>query len=123
MCEAHFFMECREAKIRGRLDSRFGWIIFFFRLAGIPFNMKKISTIYATYTRTVIFCIMTILIGIFFDVFIRWDDFGQAMTNIRVLMLVTNIICIYFYCRYVRTLAMIFVILQVFLETNKILNN
>jgi hypothetical protein len=107
-------MECREAKIRGRLDSRFGWIIFFFRLAGIPFNMKKISTIYATYTRTVIFCIMTILIGIFFDVFIRWDDFGQAMTNIRVLMLVTNIICIYFYCRYVRTLAMIFVVLQVF---------
>ena len=102
-------MECKEAKITGC----FGWIIFFFRLAGIPFNMKKISTIYATYMRTVIFCTMTNLIGISIDVFNRWDDFGHAMTNIRVLMLVTNIICVYFYCRYVRTPATTFVVSQV----------
>jgi len=107
-------MDCKEANIMGRLNSRFGWIIFFFRLAGIPFNMKKISTIYATYMRTVIFCSMTILIGVFVDVFIRWNDFGHAMTNIRVLMLVTNNMCVYFYCRYVRTLAMRFVVSQVF---------
>ena len=107
-------MECKEAKITGRLDKRFGWIIFFFRLAGIPFNMKKISTIYATYMRTVIFCTMTTLMGIFFDVLIRWDDFGHAMTNIRVLMLVTNTICVYFCCRYVRTLDLTFVVSQVF---------
>ena len=68
-------MECKEAKITGR----FGWIIFFFRLAGIPFNMKKISTIYTTYMRTVIFCTMTTLIGISIDVFSRWGDFGHAV--------------------------------------------
>jgi hypothetical protein len=107
-------MECKEAKIIGRLDSRFAWIIFFFRLAGIPFNMKKISTIYVIYMRTVILCTMTVLIGIFVDVFTRWDDFGHAMTNIRVLMFVTNIICLYFYCRYVRTIALMFVVSQVF---------
>jgi len=101
-------------KITGRLNSRFGWIIFFFRLAGISLNMKKISIIYTIYMRTVISCIMTILIGIFVDVFFRWDDFGQAMTNVRALMLVTNIICVHFYCRYVRTLAMTFVVSQVF---------
>jgi len=107
-------MECKETKITEHLDGRFGWIIFFFRLAGIPFNMKKISTIYATYMRTVIFCTMTTLMGIFFDVLIRWDDFGHAMTNIRVLMLVTNTICVYFCCRYVRTLDVTFVVSQVF---------
>jgi hypothetical protein len=107
-------MECKEEKITRRLNSRFGWIIFFFRLAGIPFDMKKISAIYATYMRTAIFCTMTVLIGIFLDIFIRWDDFGHAMTNIRVLMFVTNIVCVYFCCRYVRTLAMMFVVSQVF---------
>ena len=107
-------MECKEAKVTGRLDSRFGWIIFFFRLAGIPFNMKKISTIYATYMRTALFCTLTVLIGIFVDVIIRWDDFGHVMTNIRALMLVTNIVWVYFYCRYVKRTAMIFVVSQVF---------
>jgi len=92
-------MGCKEAKIKGRLDSRFGWIIFFFRLAGIPLKKKKISTIYAIYMNTVILCTINTVIGMFVDVFIRWDDFGQAMTNIRLLLVVTNIIWVYFYCR------------------------
>ena len=107
-------MECKEKIVTCRLDSRFGWIILFLRIAGIPFNMKKISTIYGTYMRTVVFSSITTLMGIFFDVFFRWDDFGHAMTNIRVLMFVTNNICVYFCCRYVRTLAMKFVVSQVF---------
>jgi len=75
-------MECKEPKIKGRSDSRFGWIIFFFRLAGIPFKMKEISKLYAIYMITVIFCTFTTVIGMFVDVFMRWDDFGQSMKNI-----------------------------------------
>jgi hypothetical protein len=92
-------MECKGANIKGSLDSRFGWVIFFFRLAGVPLKKKKISTIYAIYMITVILCTFTTVIGMFVDVFISWDDFGHAMTNIRLLVLVTNIIWVYIYCR------------------------
>ena len=101
-------MECKEAKMKGRLRSRFGWIIFFFRLAGIPLKMKKISKIYAIYMITVIFCTFTTVVGMFVDVFMRWDDFGQAMTNIHLLVVITDNIWVYIYCRYVRTLTVMF---------------
>ena len=106
-------MECKETKIKGRLDIRFGWIIFFFRLAGIPLKMKKISKIYAIYMITVIFCTFTTVIGMFVDVFIRWNDFGQAMTNIRLLVVLTDNIWVYIYCRYVRTLIVMFAASQI----------
>jgi len=116
-------MESKEAKRRSHLDNRFGWIIYFFRLAGIPLKMKKLSKIYAIYRITVIFCTFTTVIGMFVDVFIRWNDFGQSMTNIRLLMLFLNIIWVYIYCRYVRTLTVMFAASRIFVKKNLVLYN
>jgi hypothetical protein len=86
-------------KIKELSNYRFGSIIFLLRLAGIPFKMKKMSTIYAIYMITVISCTCTTFVGMFFDVYVNRDDLGHAMTNIRASIGFTNILWMFFYCR------------------------
>jgi len=80
-------------------NSRFGSIIFLLRLAGIPFKMKKISTLHAMYIITVISCSCTTFVGMFVDVYIHRDDLGHVMTNIRATISFSNALCMFFYCR------------------------
>jgi hypothetical protein len=92
-------MESGESNLKGLSESRFRSMVFLFRLAGIPFKMKKISTIYAVYMRTVIICSFSTFVGMIVDVYIHRDDLGHAMTNIRVTIGATSIVWIYVYCR------------------------
>jgi len=46
-------------------DRLFGFIILLYRLAGIPFHIKKISIIYAIYMRTVIICASMSYLGMY----------------------------------------------------------
>jgi hypothetical protein len=99
-----FSMYNEVPKVKGLSNSRFGSVIFLLRMAGIPFKMKKMSTIYAVYMITVTICSCSTFIGMFVDVYIHKDELGRAMTNLRVSIPYTNLLFIYFYCRYVRTL-------------------
>jgi hypothetical protein len=94
-------------------DRRFGLIILLFRLAGIPFHIKKMSIIYIIYMTTVIICASTLYLGMFVDVYVHRDDLRRAMKTMRVLIPVTNVMWIYTYCRYVRTLTITVAIKQV----------
>jgi hypothetical protein len=78
---------------------RFGSIIFLLRLAGIPFQMNKMSTLYVIYMITAIICTCTTFVGMIVDVYIHRDDLGHAMTNIRVSIAFTNVLWTVFYCR------------------------
>jgi hypothetical protein len=80
-------------------NGRFGSIIFLLRLAGIPFQMRKMSTLYAIYMITVISSSCTTFVGMFVDVYIHRDDLGHVMTNIRVTIALTNALWMFFYCR------------------------
>jgi hypothetical protein len=91
-------MNRKETKLKGLSGSRFGSTILL-RIAGIPFQMKKISTIYAIYMRTVIICTSTTYLGMFGDVYVHRDDLGRAMTTVRALIPFTNIMWIFSYCR------------------------
>jgi hypothetical protein len=95
----YFYMESEERKTKGLIKGRFSSIIFLLRLAGIPFKMKKISNIYAIYMITVIFCTSTTFIGMFADVYVRRNDLGRAMTNIRMLIPMVNNMWIFLYGR------------------------
>jgi len=75
--------------------------------------MKEISTIYAIYMNILITCACTAYLGMFVDVYIHRDELGRAMTNMRVLIPMTNIIWIYTYCRYVRILAITVTAIQI----------
>jgi hypothetical protein len=86
-------------KVKGLPYSRFGSTIFLFRLAGIPFKMKKMSTFYAIYMKTVISCTCTTFVGMFIDVYIHRDDLEHVMTNIRASIGFTNVLWVFFYCR------------------------
>jgi hypothetical protein len=86
-------------KVKELSNYRFGSIIFLLRLAGIPFKMKKMSTIYTVYMITVISCSCTTFVGMFFDVYIHRDDLGHVMTNIRASIGFANILWMFFYCR------------------------
>jgi hypothetical protein len=92
-------MNTEERKLNGLSGTRFGSMIFFFRMAGIPFQMKKVSTIYAMYIVTAIICSCSTFIGAFVNVYMQWDDLGRAMTTIRMLIPMTNIMWIVSNCR------------------------
>jgi hypothetical protein len=92
-------MEIEKSEVKGLSESRFSSIIFLFRLAGIPFRMMKMSTIYAIYMITVNFCACCTVLGMFVDVCIHRDDLVQAMSNIRQLFAMVVIVWIYFSCR------------------------
>ena len=92
-------MNREELKVMGLSESRFGSNIFLFQLAGIPFKMKNVSTIYAVYMVTVIISSCTTYLGMFADVYIHRDDLGHAMTTMRVFISFTNAMWIFFYCR------------------------
>jgi hypothetical protein len=92
-------METKESKVKGQSEISFNSIIFFLRLAGIPFKMKRMSTLYAIYTITVIICTYRTLIGMFVDVYIHRDDLARVMTNLRILTGMSSLVWNYFSCR------------------------
>jgi hypothetical protein len=85
--------------LKGLLESRFHLVIFLFRIAGIPFKTKKISTIYAIYMITVFISASTTYLGMFVDVYIHREDLGHVMTTMRMLIGFTNVMWIYSCCR------------------------
>jgi hypothetical protein len=91
-------MNTKGTNLKGMSERRFGSIIFLFKITGIPVQMKKISTIYAVYMITVIICGISTYIGMFADVYINWNDLVHAMTTMRILIPVTNVMWIYSYC-------------------------
>ena len=92
-------MNSEEPKLKGLSQSRFGSLIFLFRMAGIPVKMKKVSTIYAVYMITGILCNCSMFIGVCGDVYIHWNDLERAMKTLSVLIPLTNVFWIYSYCR------------------------
>jgi hypothetical protein len=108
-------MESENIKLKTLTYRRFGSIILLFRLAGIPFHIRKMSIIYAIYVRTVTICACLTYFGMFVDVYVHWNDLGRAMTNTRVLIPVTNIMWLYTYCRYI-TLVFTVTVLKVVIK-------
>jgi hypothetical protein len=92
-------MEREEPKVKKLSEIRFSRIIFFLRLAGIPFKMKKLSTLYTIYMITVTVSTCSVFLGMFVDVYLHRDDMRHIMTNIRVLTGMINVVWIYFSCR------------------------
>jgi hypothetical protein len=92
-------MNMQETKLKGLSESRFGSMIFLLRMAGIPLKMKKIKPIYAIYVVTVTICSCSTFIGMFVDAYIHRDDLGRAMTTIRALISITNVMWIFLYTR------------------------
>jgi hypothetical protein len=92
-------MQSQDRKIKSLSGLRFGSIIFLLRIGGIPFQMKKISSVYAVYMATLIFSSFTTYVGMLFDVYVHWDNFGRTVTTLHVLIPLTNIMWLYTYCR------------------------
>jgi hypothetical protein len=99
LLELCYHMDYEVTNVKGLSNSRLGSIIFLLRLAGIPFKMKNMSTLYAIYMITVISCTCTAFVGMFADVYMHMDDLGHIMTNIRVSIGFTNLLWEFFYCR------------------------
>jgi hypothetical protein len=95
----YFNMNTKETKLNGLSKSRFSSMIFLLRMAGIPFRMKKISTIYAIYMRTVIVCFSTTYLGLFAEVYVHREYLAASMTKIRALIPFTSGMWLFSYCR------------------------
>jgi hypothetical protein len=92
-------MDKEQPEVKGLSNSRFASIIFLLRLAGIPFKMKNMSTLYAIYMIISISSTSTTFVGMFVDVYIHRNDVGHVMTNFRVLITLMNVLWILSYCR------------------------
>jgi len=92
-------MNIQETKLKGLSESRFGSMIFLLRMAGIPLKMKKLKPIYSIFMVTVIICSFSTVTGMFVDAYINRGDLGRAMTTIRGLFSVTNVMWIFLYTR------------------------
>jgi hypothetical protein len=92
-------MEREGPNVKGLSEIRFSWIIFCLRVAGIPFKMKKLSTVFVIYMITVIICTCSSFLGMFVDVYIHRDDLVHVTTNIRALTAMTLVIWFYISCR------------------------
>jgi hypothetical protein len=92
-------MEIKGQKIKEESDNCFSSIVFFFRLAGVPLKINKISLIYAVYVITVVLCSSSTFIGFIVGVYEHRDDLGHIMTSLRMLMPLMNVMIIYVYCR------------------------
>jgi hypothetical protein len=92
-------MESGDIKLKNLTDRRFGYIILLFRLAGIPFHIKKMSITYTIYMMTVIICASTSYLGMFVDVYVHRYNLRRAMSTMRVFIPVTNIMWLYTFCR------------------------
>jgi hypothetical protein len=95
----YFNMKRQETKLQGLSKCRFDSIIFLFRMAGFQFKMKEVSTIYAIYMVTATICSCSTFIGMFVAVYMYRNDLGRAMSSMRVLIPITNVIWIFSYCR------------------------
>jgi len=95
----YFNMNRKETKLKELSERRFVSMIFLLRMAGIPFKMKKLSTIYAVYMITVFICASTTYLGMCFDVYIHCEDLGRTMTTMRALFSFTNVMWIFSNCR------------------------
>jgi hypothetical protein len=91
-------MDYEVTKVKRLSTSRFGSIIFLLRLAGIPFKMKNMSTLYAIYMITVIPSTCTTFVGMLVDVYIHRNDLGHVMTNIRASIAVASSLWWFCYC-------------------------
>jgi hypothetical protein len=92
-------MDSENVKLKILKKRRFSSIILLFRLAGIPFHIKKMSIIYAIYMRTAIICASTTYLSMFVDVYVHSDDLRLVMTSMRTIMSGINIMWLYTYCR------------------------
>jgi hypothetical protein len=92
-------MNTEKSKLKGLSEIRFGSTIFLLRMAGVPFEMKKVAAIYAIYMVTVIVCCFSTILGMFVEVYVHWDELGRAMTSMRALFPFTNVMWIFLYCR------------------------
>jgi len=96
----HYFkMNIQETKLKGLWESRFGSVIFLFRMAGIPLKMKKLKPIYTLYMVTVTIFSFSTFIAASFDEFIHKDDLRRAMTTTRVLLSNANVMWIFSHFR------------------------
>jgi hypothetical protein len=92
-------MNTEERKLKGLSGTRFEELIFLFRMAGIPLQMKKVSPIYAVYMITTIVCTCSTFLGMFFHAYMHRDNLGITMKTIHMLIGFTNIVWLFSYCR------------------------
>ena len=95
----YFYMNIPKTKLNGLSEIRFVSMIFLLRMAGIPLKMKKLKPLYTIYMVTVIVCSCSSFTGVYVDVYIHWDDLGRAMTTIRVLFSMANVMWIFSHCK------------------------
>lgn len=72
-------------------ESRFKTLLFLIRFAGIPVNVKSVSTVNAIYNVTVIVCCYTITAFLHMDTFVHRHQLEDVMKKIRALFVIYSI--------------------------------
>jgi len=65
-------------------EKRFKFLLFLYRIGGIPLNMKLVSTLNALYNATVIVCFYITYICVSVDLLVHRHQLKLAMQKLRI---------------------------------------
>jgi hypothetical protein len=69
---------------KGLFESRFKVLLFLYRMAGIPLNVKSVSKLNAVYNVSIIVCFYITNICVGMDTFVHRHQLALAMKSFRV---------------------------------------
>jgi hypothetical protein len=76
----------------GLTQRRFGTILFFFKMAGIPLTTRPVSRAQSVYNITTAVCMYLTCASCFMDIYVGRDDYAELMKSIRLCLSVTVVV-------------------------------
>jgi hypothetical protein len=92
----------------GLARSRFGTILFIFRLAGIPLNTQSVSPVRSAYNTAIVLCFYITCLSCLMDILVNNNNLEELMKTIRVFFPMILDILIHIFFRYVKSTFSVF---------------
>jgi hypothetical protein len=81
-------------------QSRFGTVLFIFKLVGIQLGTQSISPVQSAYNTTIVVCFYITCVSCFMDPFLNEDNSDELMKSIRIGFAMPLIVLVHMFIRY-----------------------
>jgi hypothetical protein len=94
-------MDTDISHVKDLSERRFRILFFAMRLGGVPFHMKNISTLHATYNVVTVVCFCVTYFSVIMGITVMSQNLEETMNNVRLAYVFIFITWMYFSVRYV----------------------
>jgi hypothetical protein len=79
-------MNTKEPQVCDVTENRFRTVLTFLRMAGVPINMKHVSTLHSSYNALLAINAYALYLAFYMDIIIHNDDLKNFMKSFRILI-------------------------------------